>query len=155
TLISGTARVEADYAFEPVMSADGRYVAFSGSQAGVPGVYRKDLQTGALDLVAAGKAGAPSISADGRDVSFTTTAVHPATGAGQRCSSVFVRDMSLAPDATGAYTLASALDRRSTGLTYSGAQIPSCPGGGSSTAAGVALSGDGRKVVFTVVGLSN
>ena len=64
------------------LSADGRYLAFQGTIGGLRGVFRKDLETGA---VAAGRgrerlrsegpsadASAPSISADGRYVSFTT-----------------------------------------------------------------------------------
>lgn len=155
TLISGSSTVESDYAFEPAISADGRYVAFTGSQAGVPGIYRKDLRTGALDFVAGGDAGAPSISADGRLISFTTTATAPATGAGQQCSRVYVRDMSRDPGANGAYTLVSAVDGGTRSLAYAGSSMPGCPGGGSSAAAGAALSGDGTKVVFTVVGASN
>ncbi len=155
TLISGSPSVESDDAFEPAISADGRYVAFTGSQAGVPGVYRKDLVTGALALVAGGGAGAPSISADGRFVSFTTTAKDPWAASGQQCSSVYVRDMASDPTASGAYTLASAIDGGAGGLTYGGTAKAGCPGGGSSAAAGGALSADGTKVVFTVVGSSN
>ena len=155
TVISGTAAVQSDYAYDPAVSANGQYVAFTGSQAGAPGVYRKNLQTGELDLVAAGDAGAPSISADGQFVSFTTTATDPASGTGQQCSSVYVRDMSQPIDAPGAFTLASALSGVATGLTYAGTGTAGCPGGGSSAAAGVALSGDGSEVAFTVVGASN
>jgi hypothetical protein len=155
TLVSGSAHVEADYAFDPAVSADGHYVAYSASQSGLLGVYRRDLTTGQMDVVARGSAGAPSISADGRYVSFTTTAANPATGAGSQCSSVYVRDMSVAANAPGAYTLVSALNGGSVGLSYAGSGTAGCPAGGSSAAPRVAISADGRKVAFTVVGSSN
>jgi hypothetical protein len=68
---------------------------------------------------------------------------------------VFVRDVSLAPGAQGAYTLASALGGTNAGLSYAGSRTPGCPGGGSASAPRVALSGDGQQVAFTVVGSSN
>ncbi len=154
-LVSGSTTEESDYASQPVISANGLYVVFTGSQAGVPGIYRKNLQSGALDLVAAGDAGAPSVSADGRYVSFTTTATHPATGSGTQCSSVYVRDMSLPAGQPGAFTLASAVSGATASLTYGGSSTAGCPGGGSSAADRVALSSDGRQVAFTVVGASN
>jgi hypothetical protein len=155
TLVSGSAYVEADYALDPAISADGHYVTYTASQSGVIGVYRRDLRTRGLELVARGNAGAPSISSDGRYVSFTTTASNPATGAGSQCSSVYVRDMTLAPSAPGAYTLVSALSGGSVGLSYAASGTAGCPGGGSSAAPRVAMSADGRKVAFTVVGGSN
>ena len=155
TLVSGSPTVEADYGFSPVISADARYVVFTGSLAGVPGIYRKDLQTGTIAMVAAGDAGAPSVSSNGQFVSFTTTAIDPATGTGTQCSSVYVRDMSQPMAAGGAFTLASALSGTTIGLTYAGSGTSTCPGGGSSAAGRVALSGDGTEVAFTVVGASN
>lgn len=155
TLVSGSPTVEADYGFSPVISANAQYVVFSGSLAGVPGIYRKDVQTGAIVMVAAGDAGAPSVSADGQYVSFTTTDTDPAGGTGTQCSSVYVRDMSQPITASGAFTLASALDGTTTGLTYAGSGISGCPGGGSAAAGRVAISGDGSEVAFTVVGSSN
>jgi Tol biopolymer transport system component len=156
-LISGSPTLQADYAYQTAVSAGGGYGVFTGSVGGVPGIYRKDLRTGELDLVAAGDAAAPSINGDGRYISFTTDELDPATGAGQgqQCSSVYVRDMSLPIGAAAAFTLASALDGSTDGLTYAGTGDAGCPGGGSSAAAGVALSSDGSDVVFTVVGASN
>ncbi len=121
----------------------------------MPGIYRKDLETGALDMVAAGDAGAPSISSDGRFVSFTTTATDPASGSGQQCSSVYVRDMSVPAGQPGAFTLASALNGTTAGLAYGGSATAGCPGGGSAAADRVALSADGSEVAFTVVGASD
>ncbi len=155
TLISGTTAEESDYALEPAISADGQYVVYAGSQAGVTGIFRKNLGTGVLEMVAAGDAGAPSISADGRFVSFTTTATDPATGNGRQCSSVYLRDMSVPADQPGAYTLASALNGTTAGLVYGGSATAGCPGGGSAAADRVALSADGSQVAFTVVGASD
>ena len=56
--------MQADYGFDPAVSADGHFVAYTGSQAGTRGIYRKDLRTGDLEFVAGGDAGAPSISGD-------------------------------------------------------------------------------------------
>lgn len=154
-LVSGSPTVEADYGFSPVISANAQYVVFTGSVAGVPGIYRKDLATGTIDTVAAGDAGAPSVSANGELISFTTTDTDPATGTGTQCSSVYVRDMSQPMTASGAFTLASALSGSTIGLTYAGSGSSSCPGGGSSAAGRVSLSGDGTEVAFTVVGASD
>lgn len=169
---SPTQGLEADYAYDPAISADGRYVAFTGSVASNPGVYRKDIATGALELVAAGTdSGAPSISADGRYVSFTTDE-NPVTGnpnGADACSSVYVRDMerepeqpavpteAWKPEADGAFTLASTLSGSPAdtpeSLTYS--PIPGGHGCGSASAARVALSADGRKLAFTVLSPSD
>jgi hypothetical protein len=168
--------LQADYAYSPAISADGRYVVFTGSVASQPGIYREDLATETLEPVVEGSgAGAPSISADGRYVSFTSdedpeveSAMRkPAPGG---CTSVYVRDMAVpdvqtqasagvverAPSATpGAYTLASVGEGPGAGsLAYAAPQTEGeqC---GAATAAGVALSGDGRQVAFTLLGHSD
>lgn len=94
TLLSGTGQLEFEEATEPAISADGDYAVFRGQLAGVPGIYRRDLQSGAIELVAGGEvvdpadvcgatplqplvacdASGPSISADGRYVAFTSAA---------------------------------------------------------------------------------
>ncbi len=155
-LVSGGPSQPITGAGDPVASADGRYVAFTGTLAGVPGVYRKDVLTGDLNLVVAGDATAPSISADGRFVSFTTTAQldQTAVPAGA-CSSVYVRDMAIPLGTPGAQTLASALNGSALGLTYGDSIAASCAGGGASAAPRVALSADGRRVAFTVIGSSD
>lgn len=171
TLVSSTGAIEADEASSPAIAADGRYVAFTGSFNGVKGVYRKDLQTGELALVAgadaeapalsAPDAGAPSISGEGRYVSFTTTTpLDPADDPGGGCSSVYVRDMDVAIGQPGAYILASALNGTTKGITYAGtgAAGGKCPGGGSAAAGRVALGESperGVEVAFTVIGESN
>jgi hypothetical protein len=154
TLVSGSSTLQADYAYSPAISADGHYVVFTGSVASVTGVYRKDLETGELELVAGGDASAPSISAEGRYVSFTTSE-NPVTGASE-CSAVYVRDMEPAqPTAAPDYELVSAPSGSTQPLTYDGSGRPDCPGGGSAAADRVALSGNGREVAFTVIGKSD
>ncbi len=70
----------------PVLSQDGRYVAFDSAATnftsghdGTRSIWRKDLQTGALDLVMRG--GNPSISWDGRQI------------VGEAEGQVYLRDM--------------------------------------------------------------
>jgi WD40-like Beta Propeller Repeat len=166
-LVSASALEQADVAVQPALSADGRSVAFGGSLDGISGVFRRDLATGALDLVAGGSAydpgapgadaHAPSISADGRWVSFTTrTPLDPADDVAPDTSDVYVRDMDAPPPPGGGactsgspcpYELASALDGSARGLTYAD--------GGASAAGRVALSADGRSVAFTTSGASD
>jgi WD40-like Beta Propeller Repeat len=153
-LVSSSPTLLTDYAYNSATAGGGGYVAFVGSVASVPGVYRKNLLTGALDLVAGHDAGAPSISADGRYVSFTTS-TDPLGGNPLGCSQVYVRDMGTPITAADAYTLASALDQSSQALTYAGSGQSGCPGGGAAAADRVALSSDGRRVAFTVIGRSN
>jgi hypothetical protein len=167
-LVSYQGTLEADNAYSPAISANGQYVVFTGSFDGVSGVYRKELHNAEkLELVAgadaeepalsAPDAGAPSISGEGRYVSFTTTkALDPVDDPGNGCSSVYVRDMEVPIGQPGAYELASALNGTSEGITYEGtAGGGSCPGGGSAAAGRVALSENGEKVAFTVIGKSN
>jgi len=163
TLVSGSPTVEADYGSSAAISSNGLYVAYVGSQVGVSGIYVKNLQTGGLRLVVAGdtgavdgipKLGAPSISADGQYVSFTTTETDLVHGTGSQCSSVYVRNMSM-PISPAAFTLASAVDGSSASLTYEGSGDSVNCGGGGSASGGAALSGDGSEVAFTVVGASD
>jgi hypothetical protein len=150
--------LQAEYAYEPAISANGAYVAFTGVVASKPGVYRKDLATGELATVAFGSGtGAPSISADGRYVSFTTSE-DPLTGAptADGCTEVYRRDMDAEEAAPTAFALASALSGPSEEpLTYAGSGKAGCPGGGSASAGRVALSADGSELAFTVIGSSN
>lgn len=134
----------------PSFSADGRYVVFSSPSRHLPGaaggigdgiaqVYRRDLLTGAIELVsrADGPAGASAtasvyeatISADGTRVAFTTEAsLSPADG--DQRASVYVRDL-----AAQTTTLVSRADG---------------PDGANADddASGARLSADGRHVVF-------
>lgn len=163
-LVSKTGTEQATAAAAPALSADGRFVAFEGKIGGLQGVFRKDLASGAVVAVAAGAASeelakpgeprdasAPSISADGRYVSFTTIAqLDPADDLGAKSSDVYVADLASSPPT---YTLASArngclpgISPPPCGLAY-GAAGPF--GAAGSVATGrVALSADGRSVVF-------
>ncbi len=149
----------------PDISADGRYVVFRTTARNLfppeikdppgkhyrGGVFRRDLTTGALELVALGDlradaddallmrgADSPSVSADGRYVVFSTA--EPLLPADTNASTdVYVRDM-----ATGGNELVSALDGTDTPFPYG-------ERGGSEVTVAVALSGDGRRVVFRTV----
>ena len=92
----------------PVISADGRYVAFVSTASnlaaganGLPQVYRVDRTTGNIVRVSesvsgdAGDAdsGAPAISADGDVVAFQSRATNLVTDAGSALLGVFVREI--------------------------------------------------------------
>ena len=94
-----------------LMSADGRYVVFAAFTSRLPGgqgqLYRRDLLTGATDLVtrADGPDGAPaadgfsqgpSISADGMRVAFDSSASNLAPGHAGAARQVYVRDLATA-----------------------------------------------------------
>lgn len=102
---------QAQYAHDPAISGNGRYVAFDGAIGGISGVWRRDLETGEVQPVAVGRqvpgsescesarapceAMLPSISADGNYVSFTTAA--PLAPGEDRNSApdVYVRNLSI------------------------------------------------------------
>ena len=130
------------------LSYDGRYVAFGSDNvtlvpgAGIHGVWRKDLATGALEAVSLREDGSPvnvpvdgfEMSADGNRFVFgaTTSAVDPATwvlNSATEGHQLFMRDMT-----TDAYDVVS----RSGGVMYDGSDI-----------AAVDLSTDGSKVLYT------
>jgi hypothetical protein len=162
-LISKNTAEQADFASESVISADGRFVAFYGSIAGLKGIFRKTLASGEVQPVAvesvyrepiytgpaaAVEARSPSISADGRYVSFSTfSSLTPGDEAGSPAED---RDVYVADMASGVpqYELASALGGSEAGISYA-------EGGGAFVAAKVALSADGREVAFTVGGASD
>ena len=134
---SGEQPEQADYAHDPAISGDGRYVAFDGSFGGVRGVWRRDLQSGAVQPVAiadqptSGASGGPSIgapdaelpsiSADGRYVSFTTTA-RLSAGDTNSAPDIYVRDMDVAVYGCGSRTPIEGCD----------ASLPACEVAGSS-----------------------
>jgi hypothetical protein len=170
---------QADYAHDPAISGNGRYVAFDGSYAGLTGVWRRDLQTGVVEPVAtenpldpaisAPDADLPSISAEGRYVSFTTTAALDPVDDTNPGPDVYVRDMDIpvsAPCEPGpssphpcAYVLASAVNGSNTGLTYepTGRLTPEFEEEhyGSLAAGRTALSENGEKVAFVTTAVSN
>ena len=127
----------------PVISADGRYVAFTSEAALVPGdtngvadVFRRDLRTGTIRRVNVSATGAqadaltvsPTMSADGRYVAFTSEAAL-VPGDNNGVADVFLRDLR-----AGTTVRVS--------LTADGGQAV----GGSSYAP--TISADGRHVVF-------
>jgi Tol biopolymer transport system component len=132
----------------PVMSADGRSVAFAGICAGdllptgVPGVWRWDAETKQTTLVSVDMTGSgvavgpfstgsdtPAISADGRYVAFLSYATNLVSSGANGCCQAYVRDLD-----QGRTALVS--------LRRDGLQ------GGNQDAAAVALSAEGRLVVF-------
>ncbi len=153
---------QADYAHDPAISGDGRYVAFDGSLGGVTGVWRRDLQTGEVQQVAGGDAELPSISESGQYVSFTTNEGGwlPADTNGQvdaaspEHPNVYVRNMALAPGEPGAFLLASAVNNSEESLTYATSEPKVY---GSIAAGGSALSDgpEGLKVAFVTTAISN
>jgi hypothetical protein len=170
---------QADYAHDSAISGDGRYVAFDGSFAGRRGVWRRDLQTGVVEAVAAEDAGDPSISApdaalpsiseNGQYVSFTTAARLDPVDDTNPGPDVYVRNMgvpaeqSCAPgpgsESSCAYTLVSAVSGSTAGLTYEPTGKTSVEGEeknyGSQAAGRSALSADGSKVAFVTTAISN
>jgi WD40-like Beta Propeller Repeat len=166
-LVSADSRQQADFVNHSVISGDGRYVAFDGSFAGVTGVFRRDLDTGVVELVAPGDAELPSISAGGRYVSFTTTARLDEENDANAAPDVYVRDMEN-PDARPcrsgrdeelepcAFTLVSAVDGSRAGLSYSYAAPATEEARYGSLATGrSALSADGSRVAFITTAVSN
>ncbi|HWI71787.1 MAG TPA: hypothetical protein VNT55_07515 [Baekduia sp.] len=165
-LLTVSPREQADSVSSSALSANGRYLVFAGSLDATTGILRRDLQTGVTEPVAAGDAygtapvrdaSSPSISADGRYISFTTAAVLNPAEDNNSASDVYVRDMEASVPSGGAacaaegpcaYTLVSALDGVATGLTYS-------TGGGSGAAPRQAISADGRRVAFVVQAASD
>ncbi|HYJ22496.1 MAG TPA: hypothetical protein VEW07_10790 [Solirubrobacterales bacterium] len=164
------------------ISADGRYVAiqtrarnfFADSDPDpvgnyrIGGIFRFDLQTRRLEKVADGDllresdnaslrrgASNPSISADGRFVAFSTgQQLVPADGNDN--IDVYLRDMSLSPGQSGAYTLVSARSGGETPAVYAPPAFP-LPGAnpGAEASPGVAISADGSRVAFRTEAVSD
>jgi Tol biopolymer transport system component len=163
-LASVTPTEQVNSAEDPAISANGRFLAFDGSVAGVPGVWRRDLLTGSVEPVAAGDAQQPgidapdarlpSISADGRYVSFTTTAQLDPANDLNAAPDVYVRDMTIEAGQPGGFTLASAADQASQGLTYDFGGQESF-GRGSLASGRSAITADGRHVAFITTAVSN
>jgi hypothetical protein len=168
TLVSGDPIQQADYAHDPEISADGRYVVFDGSVGGINGVWRKELSTGALDEVAGGDAILPSVSADGRYVSFTTNQgghlaaftdgrQHFQTRVGE-APEVYVRDMGVPPLQPGAFRIVSAPSGSDEPLRF---QTPGNSGPnaaeeyGAMAAGRSAIDAEGTKVAFVTGAISN
>jgi Tol biopolymer transport system component len=147
---------------QPAISRDGRYVAFRTQASAllgpspdpsVPftsGIVRKDLLTGAVDVVGPPGAGSPiSISGDGRYVLFETSKPLVPGDTNTR-SDVYVRDMTRGLTDVDAYELVSSLDGPP--------KAPSYGAGGTAGRAGqqgASLSVDGRTAVFWTDSTSN
>jgi hypothetical protein len=151
---------QVDYAHDAALSGNGRFVAFDGSVAGITGVWRRDLATGAIEQVAGGDAELPSISESGQYVSFTTNegSSLPAITNDrlderprQEAVNVYVRDMAKSPVEAGAFLVASAPSGSSAALTYS----PASTTLGAAAAGRSAISADGNEVAFVTTATSN
>ena len=117
-LVQGIARVSSSAGGDPgnddshaaAVSQHGRFVAFQSRATNLAGqpsakqqVYRRDRQTGVTSLISVatnsnpgnGDSTAPSISADGRYVVFSSNASDLVAGDGNDFSDVFVRDTQL------------------------------------------------------------
>jgi Tol biopolymer transport system component len=124
-------------------------------QIRVGGIFRRDLQTGALDVVAYGNlqpttgpliargAQNPSVSADGRYVAFSTGWKLVPADTNPNVD-IYVRDMTKPIGSADAYVLASARDGSATGASYGSTAMFA----GAETTPGTSLSADGTKVLF-------
>ena len=131
--------------YDGSISADGRYVAFASEAStlilgdgtfGFGDIFVRDMTTGAITRASVSTAGAagndwsenPSISADGRHVSFESDATNLVGADTNACRDIFVRDRSL--------NITSRVS-----VTSVGAQ-------GNGPCAYATLRADGRAVVF-------
>jgi hypothetical protein len=171
---------QAEYAHAAEISSNGQYLVFEGSVGGSAGVWRLNLATRQFQQVAGGDgerpglgeglyaARLPSVSADGRYVSFTSNegsrqleartrgpGGEPGGGGGEPepagSDQVYVRDMEAAPNQPGAFVLASAVNGSSEALTYSESDHQH----GSVAAAASAISADGQEVAFVTTATSD
>ncbi len=176
--IGGGELQQAEYAHAEELSADGQYVVFEGSAGGARGIWRVNLATREFQEVAGGEgepavggatfdARMPSISADGRYVSFASNqssgelvartrglSGEPSAGGGSEeahSDQVYVRDMEAAPSAPGAFVVVSAVNESSEPLTYAESDTEH----GSVAAAGSAISANGQEVAFVTTAVSN
>jgi len=165
---AGGAR-QAEYAHDPAISGNGQYVAFDGSIGGVSGVWRRDLGTGKIEQVAGGGAELPSISENGRYISFTTnegasldeiTNGLPDAHPKQEAANVYRRDMEVPIPESGhcepslqecPFTVVSAPDESAVPLTYEAAGTSL----GSAAIGRSAMSASGNEVAFVTTAVSN
>jgi dipeptidyl aminopeptidase/acylaminoacyl peptidase len=163
SLVSASPFQQVQYAHDPAISGDGRYVVFDGSIGGVTGVWRREKRPGGeLVQVAGGDAELPSISQNGRYVSFTTNEgghlAHITDGMPDprhethEAPNVYVRDMDVEPGESGAFILASPLSYEYSSGTNREAEAERY---GAKAAGRTALSADGQKVVFVTTAASN
>jgi hypothetical protein len=178
SLLSASPFLQFEYAHDPAISANGRFLVFDGSIHGVTGVWRQELSVDSkgevegtrLEQVAGGEAELPSISQEGRYVSFTSNegALLPSLTDEQphlrnqeleESPGVYVRDMEKRPEQEDAFTLASAANGSTTSLQYEYAAGETGEHErreyGSTAAGRTALSADGREVAFVTTAPSN
>lgn len=154
----GGLQEQAEEARFPVISANGRYVAFVGRFGGEAGIWRRDLLSGVVEQVAPGQSTMPSISANGRYVSFTTNEqLVPADE--NRGPDVYRRDMEPGPGESQ-YTLVSAVNDSEAGATYAytgegGSLEQRETEFGSLAGARSAMSADGEQVAFITTAQSD
>jgi WD40-like Beta Propeller Repeat len=162
SLVSASPFQQVEYAHDPAISGDGRYVVFDGSIGGVTGVWRRENRPeGNLVQVAGGDAELPSISENGQFVSFTTNEgahLEEVTDGlpdpehfTHEAPNVYVRNMQVAPGEGGAFTLASPLSYEYSG----GSPEEEREHLGSEAAGRSAISADGNKVVFVTTAASD
>jgi Tol biopolymer transport system component len=141
---------QASSSYGVAISADGRFVAFDSYSSNLVGetnageeVFVRDLVARTTEPVSVSSAGEPAngsqsvgvaISADGRFVVFSSNASNLVAGDTNGAFDVFVRDL-----------VAGTTARVSVSSTGEQAEIPGFDGGNS---LGVAISADGRFVVF-------
>jgi hypothetical protein len=166
SLVSASPFQQVEYAHDPAISGDGRYVVFDGAIGNVTGVWRRENRPGGnLEQVAGGDAELPSISQNGQYVSFTTNeggrlpeitdGLSDPPHETHESPNVYVRDMSRSPGEAGAFTIASAVNGSAAPLTYEHLEEGEAEQFGSLAAGRSALSADGRKVAFVTTAPSN
>lgn len=152
--LGGARPQQAEYAHDAAISGNGEYVAFDGSVGGVTGVWRRDVASGAIEEVAGGDSELPSVSENGRYISFISTEdLVPADEA--HGPSVWVRDMAPGPGEP-AYILASAANGSEKGLTYGYTNAAQEEQRFGASAVGrSAISANGQEVAFVTTAVSN
>jgi hypothetical protein len=135
----------------------------------VGGIFRRDLATGSLELVAHGDerseasdallvrgAQGPSVSADGRYVAFSTGERLVAEDTNVNVD-VYVRDMAVPRTAAGAFDLVSAVDGGTAAAAYAEPQDPELPQihPGAEVTRAAAISNDGARVVFRTLNVAS
>ncbi len=164
---------QTEYAHDPAISGNGQYVAFDGSIGGVTGVWRRDLATGAVEQVAGGDAELPSISGEGRFISFTTnegaslaeiTDGRPDTAPKPEAVNVYMRDMDVPVPASGhcepsepcPFVIVSAPSGSVQPLTYTTTpETTTAITTGSAAIGRSAISADGQEVAFVTTAVSD